>query len=149
MRKREGPFSGWLVLALLVAGAASAGWGWVEQRKAEAFLRTAVRVQGEVVRLEEAEGTLRPIVRYKTEGGRTVEIEGSGYGPQYVEEQRVVVAYPPGEPDKGQIVGLSDVYRKASIYWALGGVTVFVSFVLMVVLWRAKINRPPAWARGR
>src|SRR5687767_4240653 len=97
LKQREAPFSGWLVVALLIAGAAAIAWGFVEHRRVEEFLRTAIRVPGEVIRLDEVEGTVRPIVQYTVEGGRLVEIEGSGYGPRYEVQQRVVVAYPPGE----------------------------------------------------
>ena len=92
------------------------------------FERQGAQAQGEVVGLAQScddDGcTYSPVVRFKTQNGKTVSFEStySSSLPAYEVGESVDVIYTPGNPEKAVIRGEGQVFR--IIFMTIGGIVI-------------------------
>ena len=101
-----------LVVAIIILSGLAlsgiAGWLYFQQANLE---RNGLSTEGIVIGLAESsdsEGTTyAPIVRFRTQGGRSFEFQSnhSSYPPAYEIGQKVTVLYPPEQPAQAVVKG--------------------------------------------
>src|SRR5262245_35485103 len=106
-------------MALLTA----AGWWYLETRS---FIRTAVRAEGTVVRLERYRSrnssTYHPVIRFTDRNGENIEFVSSVGGTvvSYSRNERVEVLYLPHMPEGATLNTFSALWAGPSIIGGLG-----------------------------
>ena len=129
-------------LVFSVVGALLCGIALLLYQHTSAFIASASRTQGEVLRLLHVEssksnssGTWKPLVRFKAPSGEIIEFapSSSSSPPAYKVGEKVDVFFDPNDPQDAMLDGFFSLWGGALITGGLGLVFLLVTAVLLFV----------------
>ncbi len=107
-----------------------AGWLFYQQKLLENRGMTAIGTVTRLVASTDSDGTTyAPVFEFKTQGGRTFEIQSDSYSspPAYEVGQRVTIIYDPEKPSNAQIDGQNTLL--VIIFAIVGGLDFIMSLL--------------------
>ena len=146
------------ILAMLALGLLLLGAAVYQIAVTTTWLKRAVEVEGTVVRMlshtdKDGDVTFKPIVRFSTADGKTIEFYSSfsSNPPAYRIEQSVRVVYLPEEPERAAIRSFLSLWMGSLVLGLIGAILFGIGAVVLVAGRRVSAGsrsprRPPELA---